>query len=640
MVVDAPPTPTPPQPQPQPQPPPPPTPPPPSTPPPIKVNRHYERDCKTPPLPTDPLPDESIAELESLQRKLADSVCVPPVQMVDTSEIDDSNCETLPPECEIRASTKPPFMDLSEIELRESDLVMQEAVRRHAQRDPPPPPPPVRVSQIDGNGAHDNIKVVEPIRVLPVPSVGSEGVFKTAPTNGVGLHTTPVFDNKFVEEIHQNRSESEASTVPLECSTVRSRTMLDIGNLEMTGGGDLSGVTSEGSKSVKSVSFNPVIVEPKGNGKWSFNDSEDDFSCPLPTLPSRQSLTRNRRSLAILLSVCLVVVFCIIFSIIVLVALGRDTPIDARCEGLHHYPYKLVSKTSIIESTGRFSMNLHDLRSLSFLQGTTFVATSSNVFDFEEGGLIIGLQLDQSGNPVHVDLPQIAADVKLSQPTGITTSENGGIWVADRASHTLRQVSDATTKVTLGGFGVHGGGNLSKTEFFPTNRLLFGNGDLRLAAGGDLVKVLDSKECRVQVFSNLGRLITSFGSCDELASGVSVATADRTTYVATNDGIVVFDDILQKDVATYPLNVPSTLLDSFRFTLLRQPWRGRLSSLSFTPTGHLLTTEGSRVQIRNVEGSNLCAFGDLTDPVSAIMLPDLRIVVAEKDHLLVFAVSS
>ena len=662
----------------------------------------YERECKTPPLPQEAPPIEQRhmlidtseinhdSDTSTDQQTQQGNVFTPPdisimdshntlsvhqlrnqLVMMDTSEIHESHTPKLIPQIDERRHHEK-FMDVSEVgpmrsftnqpvseidhmgiqtDIEEvpsvSDITdnLQKAKRKHSQRGPPaPPPPPERVFQID-DGIRD---VSEPIR-LPVNTIPSTEIFNMNPVRDV-CQPQPIFkqteliSNDDLIPAPRYNDVDEVSNVQIDRESSVGLEQFDLRpSADPVVADNINFETDKNKNKVQSVSFNPILSVTEGTTKQSFNsdDNQSGCTCPKPKLLSPLSVRRNKKLTVVLAVGCFLLLFFLIFGIIVSVSLGRsDIPIDSRCEGVHHYPYTLSGKFSSIRASNRFQMDISQLSGLAFQEGTTLIATKSSVFNFHGEGSIFGIKLNSTGSLEHVDLPQISSVVNLHQPTGVTIASDGGVWVADRSGSTIHQLSDTSTKVTLGSIGVSGRGNLSKSSSFPSERLLFGNGNLDLSSNREHVKVLDTNNCAVHSFSSTGAFISSIGSCSELSDAVSVASAERTTYVATQSGIVVYDDSSNQPVVIYSLNVPSSPLDYFKFSLLRESWRGKVSSISFTPTGHLLTTEGSRVQVRDVAGNTLCAFGDLREPVAAVMLPDLRIVVAERDRILVFSVSS
>lgn len=171
-----------------------------------------------------------------------------------------------------------------------------------------------------------------------------------------------------------------------------------------------------------------------------------------------------------------------------------------------------------------------------------------------------------------------------------------------------------------------------------------------------VVAVADPGNCRVAVFSSTGAPRGAVGSCNsgpaDFSAAADLCIVNSSVYVTAGGWVTqVHAPTLLGDageepppagpviIGGFPAAAPDGALDRLRRALTGERWH--FASITAAPYGLLVSAEGPQVVVRDPAAGHAvrCRFGELRAPRGAAMLPDLSIVAAEHDRLVVYALS-
>eukprot|EP01062_Namystynia_karyoxenos_P022703 TRINITY_DN18724_c0_g1_i1.p1 TRINITY_DN18724_c0_g1~~TRINITY_DN18724_c0_g1_i1.p1 ORF type:complete len:745 (+),score=132.10 TRINITY_DN18724_c0_g1_i1:76-2235(+) len=318
-----------------------------------------------------------------------------------------------------------------------------------------------------------------------------------------------------------------------------------------------------------------------------------------------------------------------IFLVVCLVALDRSAPQNGRCwADSPTLAYQLVAELRTLGG-----VRLLNVRSIS--------PASS----WCPGCVVVTQAPGADGRALVAEAAVIVADVGAAvgssmgqglfvQPGRGTVSTAGDVWVPDSALHQVFRLDRSAAQPGRAGAAVGRLGSAGAAA---------GELDAPVAAAataGGGVGVLDTGNCRLSLYSDLGSPAGTLGACGgavDLGGGLDLAidTESSIAYVAERERLQRLNLSSMQALPPWGTAAPSGSLQGFRRQLRGEAWE--FASVS-TAAGAIVTAEGSQVVFRSATGELLCRFGDLTRPRGAALISaGRRVVVAEHWRLLVYS---
>eukprot|EP01064_Diplonema_japonicum_P004843 TRINITY_DN13181_c0_g1_i1.p1 TRINITY_DN13181_c0_g1~~TRINITY_DN13181_c0_g1_i1.p1 ORF type:complete len:437 (+),score=44.03 TRINITY_DN13181_c0_g1_i1:52-1311(+) len=362
------------------------------------------------------------------------------------------------------------------------------------------------------------------------------------------------------------------------------------------------------------------IPTPLPRCAYGYNIKEQDRSETTQQDEKKQRLPLNlphvsKTHIKIGSAVGIICITLAIFGIVAVVAVARNDPQDPVCyTGLR---YRLVRDATHENLTGILSLSVRD-------QNTIVICRDDET-------VISTVEIDPSTHDVTMQNPIDPHQVSKYFYNPVDAASDGSTtWISDARMHMVVGVNTehrSGVALSLGRFGQSGGDDASF------------NAPISSAIDSDILLVLDSGNSRVKMYNKTtGKFLKSI-SDPSFGNGRSIASHNGVFYAACRDGIHVYDYVNGTKQGVFDLRYPDAPLDSLRNSLKNWYWKDDVSSVSVTPTEHLLTSEGGQVYLRSLSGDLICRFGSARNPTSAVMLKDQRILMSEKGRIQVYSLS-
>ncbi|KAJ9448138.1 hypothetical protein DIPPA_25211 [Diplonema papillatum] len=320
-----------------------------------------------------------------------------------------------------------------------------------------------------------------------------------------------------------------------------------------------------------------------------------------------------------------------VFAILSIAAVAGGAGEQPYCfaEEGREWRYTLVNEWATVEGASS-AVTLRDVRDVCHVSGSEMdIAFLHNPegeppYGVVKAPVIATASVLGRGDVV---LKALSARSVLYDPRRIASEGTGGIWAADAMLHMVMRLDvrhPLGVSTAIGSYGAAGNGYRQ----FDT--------PVAVAAAPDGMLVLDKGNARLGIFNVTGQ-VAGWLADSRLGAASDLVVAGDNVYVAAGERIFVYNWRDRTYVAAYSSIADDEPLSSLRAALTGEPRRRSVESLSATPSGHLLSVEGGQLVLRTLAGRVSCTFGSVRGAVAAAMLPDRRIVVAQKGTLQLFA---